>query len=327
MPNVGVEISHTSGEDAFFYLFGPKPEGAGPGVEMSATGFFVNLETADGASFTWPASNALFGPKIGPKTEGSAMRLSQASPTDGCPSNQPPSPPPPREPAESLPKTMRLVERGSCAFVSKVQAAQESGASAVIVVNNRKAELFMMGGDGTARQRTIRIPSVMVSAETGDAIRRIMREEAAKGKTVLATFGEHKFALGEDDAAAAGPNRGLRSPGAAGSTTDFEYMSNSDWGIRVNRLSDGNYQLMLIGERFAGGDVAPSPPSPTPPETPAAPTKAAPAKTKGRGQPAAPECWVEDLRHDHKCKSDSDCGVDSVTCKSRACSRYGYCTT
>lgn len=51
-----------------------------------------------------------------------------------------------------------VVDRGDCTFVSKVQAAQDAGAVAVIVCNNQ-AGIISMGGTST----TITIPSVMLS--------------------------------------------------------------------------------------------------------------------------------------------------------------------
>ncbi|KAG9449835.1 hypothetical protein H6P81_009800 [Aristolochia fimbriata] len=36
-------------------------------------------------------------------------------------------------------------------------------------------------------------------------------------------------------------------------------------------------------------------------------------------------CHVHDTREDHRCKTDEDCGVDSMTCRKRTCSIAGYC--
>lgn len=36
-------------------------------------------------------------------------------------------------------------------------------------------------------------------------------------------------------------------------------------------------------------------------------------------------CHVPDVRIDHRCSSDEDCGVDSTTCRPRSCSVPGYC--
>ena len=271
----------------------------GTGIEMSVTGFYVKLVTPSASAssggksgssssstttstHTFPASNAMFGPQV-TSFAAEGQPLISASPVDGC------SPSPRQGKAGSSPQSTAaavpaagsvvLVERGSCAFVSKVYAAQESGASAVIVVNTQRAELFMMGGDGTARQGKIRIPAVMVSAESGKAIRAILRAQAAKGNSgsssnpVLATFGEHQFELtapdeeglkanggvgGGGDVVARG--LGLRPPLAWGSCTDFFFHGMKDWGIQVNRLADGNYQLMLVGQRVCAHACIPAAP-------------------------------------------------------------------
>ena len=286
MPNVGVEMSHSDGNSAYFYLFRPLPgatdtvsvapvasvaAGAGKdavttaggtkSVDMTVTGFYVKLVTGQSpgsgsATHTFPASNSLFGPKTDLEP---ARHLVEATPLDGCAVSKGAGQ---QQPAAFAPGSILLVERGSCAFVSKVHAAQEAGASAVIVINNQRAELFMMGGDGTARQGAIRIPSVMVSAESGAAIRAIISARAAKclgtgasceakGVTtsVVASFGEHQFNL--DGQMKDAQQLGLRTPLASGSVSAFEFHGAHDFGLKVNRLVDGNYQLMLIGQRVS----------------------------------------------------------------------------
>ncbi len=59
-----------------------------------------------------------------------------------------------------------VIRRGSCAFVQKIERAQNSGAVAVIMVNNVLGNPIVMGGDSN----TITIPSLMVSLEDGEAI-------------------------------------------------------------------------------------------------------------------------------------------------------------
>ena len=299
MPDLGVEMSHSDRVSAHFYLFrhkegrdsiavdessktpaGPKVSTstgvAGAAIDMTVTGFFVRLTlTSSGATVThcFPASNAMFGPRKmslhGTGSKADAVPLVSASPLDGCSSQTLRVK---EESAHSVSDasvtgSVVVVERGTCAFVSKVYAAQQSGASGVIVVNTHGADLFMMGGDGTPRQGKIRIPSVMVSAASGAAIRSILGQSAAKGDRVLVSFGEHQFELTAPDktqltsasgsspaapAPAAGASGGelcLRAPVAWGSCTDFSFHGMSDWGIHVTRLADGNYQLMLVGQR------------------------------------------------------------------------------
>jgi predicted aconitase with swiveling domain len=58
-----------------------------------------------------------------------------------------------------------VVRRGSCTFVSKVLAAQNAGALAVIVVNSEPNNIIMSGADAT-----IMIPAISVSSSIGESI-------------------------------------------------------------------------------------------------------------------------------------------------------------
>ncbi|MDP3156862.1 MAG: M36 family metallopeptidase [Archangium sp.] len=67
----------------------------------------------------------------------------------------------------SLAGKVALVQRGTCAFIVKVKNAQTAGATAVIVMNDQGGDaLLAMGGT----DRKVRIPSVLVSQNTGAAI-------------------------------------------------------------------------------------------------------------------------------------------------------------
>ena len=60
-----------------------------------------------------------------------------------------------------------LVDRGDCLFTEKVKAAQDVGATAVIVANNAGDEVIPMGGDDP----TIVIPSAFIGQTDGQTIR------------------------------------------------------------------------------------------------------------------------------------------------------------
>ena len=59
-----------------------------------------------------------------------------------------------------------VIRRGDCTFASKVQAAQDEGALAVIIVNNVSGGVVTMAGTST----TITIPSIMLSQAEGQPI-------------------------------------------------------------------------------------------------------------------------------------------------------------
>ncbi|KAK1427776.1 hypothetical protein QVD17_16471 [Tagetes erecta] len=43
------------------------------------------------------------------------------------------------------------------------------------------------------------------------------------------------------------------------------------------------------------------------------------------GQEIESVCHVPDMRDDHRCLTDDDCGIDSTNCRRRSCSMAGYC--
>jgi hypothetical protein len=328
MPKLGVEMSHSMGTESFFYLLRPhehvdaSQSAAVPeeplqeeDLEMGVTSYYVEIEV-HGAIEVLPASNALFGAATGLPS----MPIVFGSPADGC------SAPAVSNDQDHHESRVVVVNRGACAFVSKVYAAQQAGAAGVIVINTNQlgTELFMMGGDGSVHQSALTIPAVMVSKASGDRIRQLMNHGA-----VSASFAEHSF---ESLAMAGSAPSGLRSPALTGNVHDFEFQGMMDWGIRVTRLTDGNYQLMLVGGRFAqfiqGEGAAqgsqPSPPaqastSPRPPSPP-------PVPVPNERKATAKSCHVQDKwPRTHKCRTDSDCGIDSHTCQQRSCSKYGFC--
>jgi hypothetical protein len=87
---------------------------------------------------------------------------------------------------------LALIDRGTCAFVTKTLNAQAAGAKGVIVVNNVATGLPGMGGASTAAT----IPSVGVSLAEGTAMK-----NAAQGNSVA------KLIL--DDSVAAGTEQGF----------------------------------------------------------------------------------------------------------------------
>ncbi|MDH3650835.1 MAG: M36 family metallopeptidase, partial [Saprospiraceae bacterium] len=73
-----------------------------------------------------------------------------------------------------------LIDRGNCDFTEKVKNAQDSGAVAVLMVNNVEGEPIVMGGT----DNTITIPALMISRDDGDLI----RGEINGGNMVNMTF-------------------------------------------------------------------------------------------------------------------------------------------
>lgn len=69
--------------------------------------------------------------------------------------------------AAALSGNIALIDRGTCAFAAKVQAAQDAGAIGAIIVNNVAGPAASMGGSSA----TVTIPSVMISQADGTLLK------------------------------------------------------------------------------------------------------------------------------------------------------------
>lgn len=75
-----------------------------------------------------------------------------------------------------------ILRRGGCNFTVKVKFAQDAGAIAVIVVNNKAGEITMSGAEST-----ITIPAISVTQEVGEALITQMQTQAVNVKLQLET--------------------------------------------------------------------------------------------------------------------------------------------
>jgi len=120
-----------------------------------------------------------FGPVVATPITGDVVLIEDNTPptTDGCETIVN---------GAQLSGKIVMIDRGSCVFPSKVQAAQDNGAIAVVVVNNASGAAFGMPGTST----TINIPSVMISQADGQTL----RDQLANGVvniTILPTVGRN----------------------------------------------------------------------------------------------------------------------------------------
>jgi len=76
--------------------------------------------------------------------------------------------------ASEIKGKIALIDRGTCFFSSKVRAAQQAGAVAVVMVNNVDGFPIPMGGSGDTSD--IKIPGVMISRTDGAILRRRLAE-------------------------------------------------------------------------------------------------------------------------------------------------------
>ncbi|MEO8734566.1 MAG: M36 family metallopeptidase, partial [Flavobacteriales bacterium] len=123
------------------------------------TGVDSSLVVNSPASVDGPYANVLagFGPSLPsvPITADVVLVQDDVSPaSDGCDSITN---------GADLVGKIALVDRGICTFISKVQALQDAGAVAVIVINNQSGAPFAMSGT----TGDITIPAVMISQGNG----------------------------------------------------------------------------------------------------------------------------------------------------------------
>jgi hypothetical protein len=84
--------------------------------------------------------------------------------------------------AVALNGKIAILRRGGCNFSVKVKFAQDAGAIAVIVVNNKAGEITMSGADAA-----ITIPAISVTQEVGEALISQMQTEPVNVKLQLET--------------------------------------------------------------------------------------------------------------------------------------------
>lgn len=121
----------------------------------------VVVNSPSGIAGSYESITGGFGPELpeDPLTEDLVLVQDDTDPlSDGCESISN---------AVDLAGKIALVDRGLCTFVIKVQALQDAGALAVIVVNNVGGGPIMMGGTSS----DITIPAVMISQADGAAMK------------------------------------------------------------------------------------------------------------------------------------------------------------
>ncbi|CAA6821506.1 MAG: Metalloprotease MEP2 [uncultured Aureispira sp.] len=198
--------------------FATPPDGGNPRMQMylwnsagGAGGNFLDVNSPVGIAGPYNAADAGFGPGLPttPITADLVLIEDNTAPiNDGC---------------ETLTNTAALagkivvIDRGSCSFVIKVEAAQNAGAVAVIIVNNVTGAPFQMGGTST----TITIPSIMIEMGDGTSIKAQMATGTVNatisngGVTSVALDGDldngivaHEYGHGISTRLTGGPNNG-----------------------------------------------------------------------------------------------------------------------
>jgi len=165
--------------------FGTPPDGDNPRMQMflwtsggGGSVATVLVNSPGTIAGTYNAEEAGFGPGLTAPITGDFVVVddnTNPDPNDGCEAliN-----------GAALNGKIAVVYRGNCTFVTKVLAAQNAGALAVIVINNVPGGTIAMGGNGAG----ITIPSVMVSQGDGATIVNEINAGSTVNGTLSATF-------------------------------------------------------------------------------------------------------------------------------------------
>ena len=163
----GTHVVVAAGNSAdFHYILGPT--GSADAIVVSnivdTSGVIegtVQRVVEGGDDINYPGPSAGFDPPNAPEITGEVV---YGVPNNGCGTG-------PLDNADAIAGKIALLDRGACSFVDKVLRAQASGAIGAIVANNQTTAPFAMGGQPTAGQGTIDIPSKMIGLDDGNDLK------------------------------------------------------------------------------------------------------------------------------------------------------------
>ncbi len=153
----GVIVVASAGNEGDTAFVSGSPGASARAISVAAStarGAAVRVTAPQGAAGLYPAGDALFGPRI--PADGLAGPVVATVPADACSAVTN---------GAALAGKLALVDRGTCSFVQKVKAAQDAGATGVVVVNNTTAapEIITMAGSDPS----VTIPSAFVRQGDG----------------------------------------------------------------------------------------------------------------------------------------------------------------
>lgn len=148
-----------------------------------------------------------------------------------------------------------LIDRGSCAFGSKVLIAQNAGAIGAIIVNIAGDAPFFMGGTNSS----ITIPSAMVGLADGNIIKAQLPGVDATLELRESTDVSYRWLSGEDDPSFGGAIRDMWNPncfGDPGKVSDLgQYTCSSfdNGGVHTNSgVPNHAFALLVDGGDYNG---------------------------------------------------------------------------
>ena len=159
------------------------------------------------------------------------------------------------------PGRIALIDRGTCSFVSKVNAAEAAGAVGVIVVNNQSGVFNMSGNDGGNVT-----PVLLIDIADGASI----KVELGGGQTVNVTLAlnsasasSYRWLVGEDSSGFGGSIRDMWNPvcfSDPGKISDVQYVCSSgdSGGVHSNSgVPNHLFALLVDGGTYNGQTITP----------------------------------------------------------------------
>jgi Zn-dependent metalloprotease len=146
------------------------------------------------------------------------------------------------------PNNIALIDRGTCAFVNKVNNATAAGAVGVIIVNNDGDSVSTMSGPGT-----LAIPSVIIGQTDGEIIKGELPGVNATITLAVSADNSYRWLQGEDDPSFGGAIRDMWNPtcyGDPGKVSDRAqyYCGTADGGGVHTNSGVANHAFALLAD-------------------------------------------------------------------------------
>jgi Zn-dependent metalloprotease len=158
------------------------------------------------------------------------------------------------------PGRIALIDRGECSFRDKVVAAEDAGASGVIIANNQGDGLVTMGSDDPGR---LTIPALFIGQSDGEALKLVLDQgvQATLSQGGVASDPSASWLVAEDSSG--GAFRDMWNPNCfadPGRVSDPIYFCREDdnGGVHINSgIPNHAFALLVDGGAYNGRTVAP----------------------------------------------------------------------
>ena len=158
------------------------------------------------------------------------------------------------------PGRIALIDRGECSFRDKVVAAEDAGASGVIVANNQGDSLVTMGSEESG---FLTIPALFIGQSDGEALKPVLDQgvQATISQEAVASDPSASWLVAEDSSG--GAFRDMWNPTCfsdPGRVSDAQYFCGEldNGGVHINSgIPNHAFALLVDGGTYNGQRVAP----------------------------------------------------------------------